>query len=592
MSVVSSAGGGYTADSTTVKHPIYQARSPVNQDVSYSKAAYQGYNLGTVYSYQGDTMTSNCTTGYVGMETSPVQNTVNNARTNLNSQMSPQGMLQRYAAPPMPGVLPPGAVPSPYVYNSLVPTGTSNQTYSCICVPYLESIAVKDVNMSCLPSQDVAGKDLPEMNTLRFFFNLGVENYRLISHGGPMWPTVEMAPMVPPNGMMTQDQLNGNISGQLALPPPTQYSSQNEVPTGEQNGDQTNQTYHHHPYIPSTFSQGSSVCKRKSASESPVTSLSKSQTISPGEECIDSNDSGCDSDSTSSALCNSCREMDEGKSVGTTTTVELEQKLDSYIAKADEREGSSCISSTTEFQVPAKPKSKRKYYMYGNLKLVKPIKDIPPKFLSMLNSLSAEKSRCEGEPIIIPFLPPKPYRKYNKAQTGIETNNTAASSTGHGFNPDAKCFIPGDSVMHDPSIIACSNQNAPVQYVYGMYPSSKPDGSVVYQTNMQTLYTNAAPQSLAQVNSGDGNQSSLNTLSNISNTNYGDGSKYSMPPLSTGQACPTYPATCPVYFAGPGSYNGAQAYLPPPNGVTGHGAYPQLCSMPQQATQVQAIQTA
>lgn len=74
--------------------------------------------------------------------------------------MSQQGVLQRYA-PQVPSMLPHGAVANPYVYNCLVPTGTSNQTYSCVCVPYLESIAMKDVNMNSLPSQDVEGKDLP-----------------------------------------------------------------------------------------------------------------------------------------------------------------------------------------------------------------------------------------------------------------------------------------------------------------------------------------------------------------------------------------------------------------------------------------------
>lgn len=232
--------------------------------------------------------------------------------------------------------------------------------------------------------------------------------------------------------------------------------------------------------------------------------------------------------------------------------------------------------------------------MYGNLKLVKPIKDIPPKFLSKLSSLSAERSRCEGEPIIIPFLPPKPYRKYNiRNQSCTQPGTGTASTESHGFNPEAKCFVPGDSVMLDPSIIACSNQNAQMQYVpYGMYPSSgKLDSSVVYPPN---VYTSGTPQPLAQTNTGDGSQGNPN-ISNPSNTNYGDGSKYNLPNLSTGQACPTYPGSCPgpVYYAGPGPYSGAQTFLPPPNGVTGHGTYPaQLCSIPPQVTQVQAMQTA
>lgn len=46
-----------------------------------------------------------------------------------------------------------------------------------------------------------------------------------------MWPTVEMAPMVPPNGVMTQDQLNGNICGQFALPLPfiTHHKMNNQL---------------------------------------------------------------------------------------------------------------------------------------------------------------------------------------------------------------------------------------------------------------------------------------------------------------------------------------------------------------------------
>ncbi|XP_060569274.1 uncharacterized protein LOC132727724 isoform X2 [Ruditapes philippinarum] len=587
MPISSTGSGSNTYENTTIKYPIYHQRLPVQQEVNYTSTAFQGYNFETTYTYQGDMMANANSPGYVGMDTSPV----NNAKTNINNQMSPPGVLQRYAAP-VPGMIPQGAVASPYIYNSLIPN--SNQTYSCVCVPYLESIAVKDVNMNCLPSQDTTGKDLPEMNTLRFFYNLGVENYRLISHGGPMWPTVEMSQMMPPNGMVTQDQLNGNMCGQFALPPPIQYSSQNEHPTNEQtlqNGNRQNQTYHYHPYIPTTYPQGSPVSKRKSPSESPVTSPNKGQTVSAGDDSLDSNDSGCDSDSTSSAQCNGCKEMEDTSSAATTTVVELEQKLDNYIAKVDETDNTSCISSTTEFQVPSKPKPKRKYYMYGNLKLVKPIKDIPPKFLSMLNSLGAEKARCEGEPIIIPFLPPKPYRKYNKPQSIPEASGTVNSVESHGFNPEAKCFVPGDSVMQDPSIIACSNnQNAAVQYVpYGIYPaSSKADSSLVYPHNVHNIYTNT-PQSLAHANSGDGSQGNPNTLSNPSNTNYGDGSKYSMPTLSTGQACPTYPVSCPVYYAAPGSYNGAQAFLPPPNGVTGPGTYPQLCSMPPQ---VQAMQTA
>lgn len=45
--------------------------------------------------------------------------------------------------------------------NAVVP-----QTYSCVCVPHLESIAMQSVNVNCNPSQDMGGKDLPGKKTL------------------------------------------------------------------------------------------------------------------------------------------------------------------------------------------------------------------------------------------------------------------------------------------------------------------------------------------------------------------------------------------------------------------------------------------
>lgn len=44
----------------------------------------------------------------------------------------------------------------PPMYGPPVPP-----SYSCVCVPHLDSIAMTDVNMHCNPSQDFGGKDLP-----------------------------------------------------------------------------------------------------------------------------------------------------------------------------------------------------------------------------------------------------------------------------------------------------------------------------------------------------------------------------------------------------------------------------------------------
>ncbi|CAI9733902.1 Hypothetical predicted protein [Octopus vulgaris] len=73
-------------------------------------------------------------------------------------------------------------------------------------------------------------------------------------------------------------------------------------------------------------------------------------------------------------------------------------------------------------------KVKKKYYWYGNHKLVKPIKDIPPRFQQMLAETKAEKIRCEGRPIIL--------------QQQVEQNRNDANITSTSFNPDAQCFIP------------------------------------------------------------------------------------------------------------------------------------------------------
>ena len=49
-----------------------------------------------------------------------------------------------------------------YTPQSLQPSVPNSAVYpQVLCVPFLDSIAVNQVNMNCLPSQDMAGKDLP-----------------------------------------------------------------------------------------------------------------------------------------------------------------------------------------------------------------------------------------------------------------------------------------------------------------------------------------------------------------------------------------------------------------------------------------------
>jgi len=84
---------------------------------------------------------------------------------------------------------------------------------------------------------------------------------------------------------------------------------------------------------------------------------------------------------------------------------------------------------------------RRKYFMYKNLKLIKPIKEIPTKYLDLLKYLSLEKSRCEGEPIIL-----APTHMPQSMGGGVVPNcipSTQCNSCQVNLNPTAQTFIPG-----------------------------------------------------------------------------------------------------------------------------------------------------
>lgn len=80
-------------------------------------------------------------------------------------------------------------------------------------------------------------------------------------------------------------------------------------------------------------------------------------------------------------------------------------------------------------------RNRRKFYWYGSHKLIKPIKDIPPRFQLMLAETNAEKARCEGRPIIL--------RQHSDQ---VDHFNSAATPS---FNPDGQCFLP--NLSYDPS---------------------------------------------------------------------------------------------------------------------------------------------
>ena len=88
---------------------------------------------------------------------------------------------------------------------------------------------------------------------------------------------------------------------------------------------------------------------------------------------------------------------------------------------------------------------RRKYYMYKNLKLIKPIKEIPNKYLDLLKYLSLEKSRCEGEPIIL--APPKVPQQVGGHIVANQVPASQCNGCQVNLNPSAQTFVPGTNGM-------------------------------------------------------------------------------------------------------------------------------------------------
>lgn len=106
-----------------------------------------------------------------------------------------------------------------------------------------------------------------------------------------------------------------------------------------------------------------------------------------------------------------------------------------------------------------KTAKRRKYYTYKNLKLIKPIKEIPNKYLDLLKYLSLEKSRCEGEPIIL--APIKVPQQVNAG--GQIVNSQAQASQCNGcqvnLNPSAQTFVPGTNGVVFQNVQSGSSSN-------------------------------------------------------------------------------------------------------------------------------------
>lgn len=420
-------------------------------------------------------------------------------------------------------------------------------------------------------------------------------------------------------GVPSIEQQNGNVySYQFTAPPPPLPKGQPVNDNEVQSGENINQN----PYQPVYQSfpgevfktPDEPVCKGKSK---PAGDKTYNQSNKGDNASVDCNDSGCDSDSVSgSAHDDNFKDNGEKENTVRSPTLDLKRNIDSFIAKSDDQMVSDADSTTADFQVPStiKPRTKRKYYMYGNHKLIKPVKDIPPRFLSLLAENSAARARCEGEPIIIPFLPPRyNNNRYNKRSSFFVDNNSSHAVTS--FNPEAKCFVPGQtvaSVPNDPSIIACSTTTEPniISATNTAEQSSIVDHSSATNNSPKYIIPYPPPNTLFVRNSDNFQPS---TCSNLCTNPVGvgchkvtgDGSVYksSMPSCSStgaGQPCAQYGATMPsVYYTHPASYPALpQGCIAGPHGVPGMSYTSfvpnasQTYSMPPHVAQIASVQAA
>ncbi|WAQ97756.1 ALG13-like protein [Mya arenaria] len=366
---------GYYSNQTSHYHS-HQSRSSTPR--SCNTPPLQRYKVkpqGYIYPANPITMI-NGNEAYVGMEMQQVPTLDNENKRNLN-QLPAGGVLEPYQQAMM--YPQPGDTSGQYMYGPMVAHG--GQMYSCVCVPHLDSIAIQDVNVYCPPSQDMAGNDLPEVNTLRFFFNMGVENYRSVSQNGS-YQTETTPALVAPGMYMTADQVNGNYFGQLALPP-----APAQTPAISAHSNHGNQTY-----VPASNTHSSSKGSQPSASGpgSALTSPSKSEMsiASSNDDAPDNNDSGCDTESTSS------NHGDSSVKEPQQSAMELELQLDNYIANVSEIPQPATTANTngSEFAEPSKPKlKKRKYYMYGNLKLLCMIRNLNTKNNKLVSAKSQDQ---------------------------------------------------------------------------------------------------------------------------------------------------------------------------------------------------------
>lgn len=317
-----------------------------------------------------------------------------------------------------------------------------------IWVPFMDSIALSNVDVNIVPSQEPMGQDLPlnDMNTLRFFFNVGVAHYGIVSqqalangaasHGSiqPIVychakPTTSLEPV---HGVAHI----GNSASSLQSPPPTSKSDDESSNLSNDSGCDADE-----------MAPGEHLVR-----DGDLKSVSRAKDNSLESELMDSSVAPrqiCDTESH-------CSDMSLTDTCESSITVETQEQ-----------------GGARQY------KPRRKYYMYGNLKLVKPIKDVPKRFMDLLKSMSAEKSRVEGEPIILAV--PQHHFKVGKVSNSQ-------------FNPNAPTFVPGShgdrvSVNNSQRNVSLPPSSSNLLYPQHLVSSANSNASSYHLTSSSVIST-------------------------------------------------------------------------------------------------------
>ncbi|KAK0042716.1 formin-like protein 3 [Biomphalaria pfeifferi] len=259
----------------------------------------------------------------------------------------------------------------------------------------------------------------------------GLEYYQMTSQGQPEMTSGTMVmdnySMPPPAPAVTLCSETGLVGGYSELPAVsdvhvTKDSSCSQTETGSSRRCYDN-TAHKHIDRPDSYPG----VKMNGVSEGQFNVCQKSGHV--GDTCDEEECKGKDSEDGSEGM----DVGSDGDSGCPSECADLSPVSGPDLFSSSELTHPDSVESVAEQTATEKPRGKRRYYMYGNHKLVKPIKEIPLRFQILLAETSAAKARCEGQPIYM-----QPLSSGQQDLVYYQTNDSSQTQ----LNANASCFIP------------------------------------------------------------------------------------------------------------------------------------------------------